>query len=94
MNRRFLKIHETKGPGITHKMPNPFAPDQRDVYFVSDPPHLIKTVRNSWASKKRNLWVWLVAEMNTNHTFNSATANQLTGGISEACTKMAQERTE
>ena len=27
------------------------------VYFLSDPPHLLKTTRNAWNSKKRNLWV-------------------------------------
>ena len=57
VNRRFLKIHEAKNANICHKMTNPFAPEKRDIYFISDPPHLIKTVRNSWASKKRNLWV-------------------------------------
>lgn len=57
VNRRFLKLHESNRANITYKMPNPFAPEQRDVFFISDPPHLIKTVRNSWASKKRNLWV-------------------------------------
>ena len=62
VNRRFLKIHASKDT-ITHKMANPFAPEQRDIYFVSDPPHLIKTVRNSWASKKRNLWVCMDTEM-------------------------------
>ena len=25
---------------------NVYAPDSRDVYFFSDPPHLIKTARN------------------------------------------------
>ena len=62
VNRRFLKIHATEESGtqITHKMANPFAPEQRDIYFISDPPHLMKTVRNSWASKKRNLWVWII----------------------------------
>lgn len=29
----------------------------RFIYCFSDPPHLIKTVRNCWASKKRSLWV-------------------------------------
>lgn len=58
VNRRFLKIHaKDKEAGINHKMSNPFAQEERDIFFFSDPPHLVKTVRNSWASKKRNLWV-------------------------------------
>lgn len=29
----------------------------RYVYFIVDPPHLLKTVRNAWANNKRRLWV-------------------------------------
>ena len=58
VNRRFLRLHNQCGSGdVTHKMPNPFATDEREMYFISDPPHLIKTVRNCWASNKRSLWV-------------------------------------
>ena len=41
------------------------------MFFVSDPPHLIKTVRNCWASKKRDLWVmtWVINILNLrNHS--------------------------
>lgn len=27
------------------------------IYFISDPPHLLKTTHNCWNSKHRNLWV-------------------------------------
>ena len=27
------------------------------VFFLSDPPHLLKTTRNCWANKKQQLWV-------------------------------------
>lgn len=57
VNRKFFKLHAKKGDEITHKVPNPFAPEERDLYFISDPPHLIKTVRNCWASSKRLMWV-------------------------------------
>ena len=40
-------------------MPNVFADDGRDFYFISDPPHLLKTIRNSFCNAKRRLWVWL-----------------------------------
>ena len=36
---------------------NPFADEERYLYFISDPPHLIKTVGNAWAKQKQNLWV-------------------------------------
>ena len=29
----------------------------RGLFFISDPPHLIKTMRNSW--KSRTLWVYV-----------------------------------
>lgn len=51
VNRRFVKLH----CGTTHTEPvyrvkNPYATDDRFLYFISDPPHLIKTVRNCFAS--------------------------------------------
>lgn len=35
-------LHAHKDETITYKTTNPFAPDKRDLFFVSDPPHLIK----------------------------------------------------
>lgn len=57
VNRKFFKLHARKDEAITYKTTNPFAPDKRDLFFISDPPHLIKTVRNCWASSKRVMWV-------------------------------------
>ena len=58
-NRLFFKLHNPNaGPhDITYKVYNPYSPDGRFLYFFSDPPHLIKTVRNAWESNKRPLWV-------------------------------------
>jgi len=42
---------------IIYKVKNPYANDGRDLYFICDPPHLIKSVRNAWANSKRLLWV-------------------------------------
>ena len=58
-NRLFFKLHK---PGvlpneISNKVFNPFSRDGRQLYFFSDPPHLIKTVRNAWENKRRPLWV-------------------------------------
>ncbi len=56
-NRRLFKIHSpAPNSEIMYKVKNPFA-DDRSVLFFSDPPHLIKTVRNCLASTKRSLWV-------------------------------------
>ena len=57
-NRRIFKIHiPISSIEITYKVKNPYATDGRTVYFLSDPPHLMKTVRNCLASKSRKLWV-------------------------------------
>ena len=55
VNRRFFKLHDTKDD--VYKVVNPYSQDNRYIFFFSDPPHLIKTVRNCWASNKRLLWV-------------------------------------
>ena len=56
VNRKLMKIHDPSA-SLVHKVPNPFASDGRELLFFSDPPHLLKTVRNCWASKTRKLWV-------------------------------------
>ena len=58
-NRRFFRLHDpaAKASSMIYKVDNPYTDDKRPFYFFSDPPHLIKTVRNCWASKCRHLWV-------------------------------------
>ena len=60
INRRFFKLHSTSSTpeAIVHKARNLHSRDSRDIYFFSDVPHLIKTVRNAWESKTRLLWVY------------------------------------
>lgn len=58
-NRRFFKLHDPSSK-IVYKVPNPYAEDGRQLYFFSDPPHLLKTTRNGWASTKRRLWVRII----------------------------------
>ena len=55
-NRRLFKLHDPTSE-IVYKVCNPYAADERSLYFFSDPPHLMKMVRNAWASDKRHLWV-------------------------------------
>ena len=65
-NRRLWKLHSgvSEQDELMYKVPNPFADgDSRYIYFVSDPPHLLKTIRNSLYNQKRQLWVSLHVSM-------------------------------
>ncbi len=48
-NRRFFRMHRTGANGLVYKAKNIYAADERFIYFVSDPPHLLKTIRNCWS---------------------------------------------
>ena len=57
-NRAFMNIHKpSSSDPFPYKVLNPFAINERHIHFISDPPHLLKTVRNCWSSQKRRLWV-------------------------------------
>lgn len=56
-NRRLFQISSSETAGIPYKVLNPYSDNGRYIYFFSDPPHLMKTTRNAWASEKRSLWV-------------------------------------
>ena len=61
-NRRLWNLHckgrDITEKGVLYKVPNIYAADSSHfLYFVSDPPHLMKTTRNCWANKSRNLQV-------------------------------------
>ena len=45
-NRKFFRMHKSSKDHFVYKTKNVYAPDSRDVYFFSDPPHLIKTTHN------------------------------------------------
>ena len=56
-NRKLWKLH-SESKELVYRVPNIYAAEgERFLYFISDPPHLLKTVRNSWCNKKRKLWV-------------------------------------
>lgn len=46
-NRKFFRMH--KDLNVPHKTKNPYAKEDSCVYFISYPPHLIKTVHNCWS---------------------------------------------
>ena len=64
-NTKFFRLHKKVYESdleITYKVPNPYSTEKRDIYFISDVPHLIKTVRNCWSNsfchnQARALWV-------------------------------------
>lgn len=46
----FCMHHDKKDTStFIHKAQNPYSVDKRWVYFIVDPPHLMKTVRNCWS---------------------------------------------
>ena len=65
VNRKFFRMHrlkKSKSDDVTYKVRNPYSTDDHFIYFISDVPHLVKTVRNCWSnsfghSYKRAMWV-------------------------------------
>ena len=71
-NRKFFRLHD-KPSKLVYKTANVYSADSRPLFFLSDVPHLIKTVRNCWAnsfghSHSCTLWVRYC----TKHTFSVA----------------------
>ena len=59
-NRKFYKMHGS-ATDLIYKVPNPYC-SGRNIYFICDVPHLIKTSRNCWSNsfshkESRALWV-------------------------------------
>ena len=83
-NRRMIKLHNTSA-ALTYKVKNVYANDgNRELFFFSDPPHLLKTTRNCWASKCRFMWVSrklqnLILIEKLSDPFNSATVRKSVG---------------
>ena len=56
VNRKVFQMHGST-PN-TYKCTNVYSTGgSRELFFFSDPPHLLKTIRNAVASKSRHLWV-------------------------------------
>lgn len=59
-NRNLFQMHAEKkkgGTGPVYRTKNIFSVHTEYIYFISDPPHLLKTIRNCFANCKRNMWV-------------------------------------
>ena len=57
VNRKLFRMHRKSNPEITHKTMNCYTDEGRDLFFFSDPPHLLKTIRNAIANPNRHLRV-------------------------------------
>ena len=55
-NRKLFSLHSPQSK-LPYKVENVFSPERHPIYFISDPPHLLKTIRNCLANNKRDLWV-------------------------------------
>ncbi|XP_072043833.1 uncharacterized protein [Amphiura filiformis] len=63
-NRKFFDMHRSEHNNSSEPVnfcQNPYADDNRMLYFISDMPHLLKTARNCFANshshkKSRHLW--------------------------------------
>ena len=56
-NRKFIKMHKPPKSAKEielYKTKNIYSPEERDFFFISDVPHLIKTVRNNWENSGWN----------------------------------------
>ena len=56
VNWQFFKMHGN-GSKFVYKTINPYTMEERSPFSFSDPPHLIETVRNSWCSNTRLMWM-------------------------------------
>lgn len=69
-NRKFFHMHSAKANACCpcYKTKNPYSEDERDIFFMSDVPHLMKTARNCWShsgnGKTRNMWVCFIIIIN------------------------------
>ena len=48
-NRRFFHMHNSGQKRLVYRTKNIYADDNRSIYFISDPPNLVKTIRNCWS---------------------------------------------
>jgi len=80
-NHKLWKLH-SKDNELLYRVPNFYAAEgQRFLYFISDPPHLLKTIWNSWYNEKRRLWVNSILQVlaNTMIFIPSVMVNGLSG---------------
>ena len=66
VNRKMFRLHAMHSSKNSpydplYKTANPYTNENREIFFMSDVPHLIKTTRNNWSHStlngSRKLWV-------------------------------------
>ena len=60
VNRKLFRMHTQEKGEIVHKTVNVYSDEARVLFFFSDPPHLLKTIRNAVENPDRKLWVCYV----------------------------------
>ena len=70
-NRKFYKLHKISSSSLPFFAINMCCTERR-IYFICDPPHLVKTIRNNWENshgnkKTRNLFVISIFSYYTMH---------------------------
>ena len=58
VNRKVYQMHGSTS--CIYKCANIYSSEARNIYFFSDPLHLLKTIRNAMYNKNRHLWVSIV----------------------------------
>ena len=48
-NRKFFRMNSYPVDGLHHKTLNPYSSSDRYLFYISDPSHLLKTIRNCWS---------------------------------------------
>lgn len=56
-NRKMFQMHATGKDKKIYSTINIYSKERHPIFFISDPPHLLKTIRNCFANSKRQLWV-------------------------------------
>ena len=80
-NRKFFNLHVPEAKELVHSVPNPYTSEERPFLFFSDPPHLIKTVRNAWENKRRYLQVFDGSKFMFSINFDRSMGNSFPGHI-------------
>ena len=88
-NKKFFRLHCSNGEAdeVCYKTANPYTDENRNIYFISDVPHLIKTIWNCWSHSfvhgcYRKLWVNIYIACNVNIINYSCATCRLTANTS------------
>ena len=57
-NRKMFAMFNSDAD-LSYKIVNVYTKDRDEIFFISDPPHLLKTIRNCFARGK--LWVCILS---------------------------------